>query len=719
MKVRSGFTLLVCGAVLAVGGYTLAQSGSPDTAKVREELKLQEQKLLKQFREFEEDVHRLKRRLERSDDPDDRAKAELLDQVIEKARDSSIILQFEQINTALRDNKFTNLNEVKDMLAKTGKLADDLAHLLEIYMGDPRHMKARLERERWETILKDLKAAIEWQKDVQLRTDLGKATPDELSSAQKKVIALTDTIAKNFDKVGKPGEGGEAGKGELSKGAPKPGEAKGGKAGESKPGGKENKPGEAKPGEGGKGGDPKKGGEAKPGEAKGGEPKGGEPGKGGEAKGGESKPGAEGSKGGEAKAGKGGEGASGAKGGGEKKEGGGEKGGPKDEGPKTSKKDKEGAGEAKGAEGAKSGDGEKKGGESKAGEGSKGGESKASKGGEPKGGEAKGGESKGGESKGDSKGGESSGGKGQPKPGEEGGEAGKGGSKGGGDDKKQDANGKKQVQDAADYERMAEDLIRKKKYEAASEKEGDAIKELESAKKKIEELLKQLREEELERLLAQLQARCEKMLAMQIRVYNETKAIFEVVEGRPGKKSEREDQGRSLAQSREEGEIVKEASKAIELLEAEGSAVAFPEVFQQVREDMRIVQRRLEITDVGVVTQGIESDIIDTLREMVDALKKAREENKDKKKKDDKGGGKSKDGGPQDQKLLDQIAELKMIRSMQLRINARTTTYGRLYVEKDGEQARDPHIRGELRGLSQRQVRLTEVTSRIAKGDNK
>jgi hypothetical protein len=265
---------------------------------------------------------------------------------------------------------------------------------------------------------------------------------------------------------------------------------------------------------------------------------------------------------------------------------------------------------------------------------------------------------------------------------------------------------------------MADDLIRKKKYEEASEKEGDAIKELESAKKKIEELLKQLREEELERLLAQLQARCEKMLAMQIRVYNETKRIFEVVDGRPGKKSESEDQRASLAQSREEAEIVKEASKAIELLEAEGSAVAFPEVFQQVREDMRIVQRRLEITDVGVVTQGIESDIIDTLREMVDALKKAREENKDKKKKDDKS-GKSKDGGPQDQKLLDQIAELKMIRSMQLRINARTTTYGRLYVEKDGEQARDPHIRGELRGLSQRQVRLTEVTSRIAKGDNK
>jgi len=149
------------------------------------------------------------------------------------------------------------------------------------------------------------------------------------------------------------------------------------------------------------------------------------------------------------------------------------------------------------------------------------------------------------------------------------------------------------------------------------------------------------------------------------------------------------------------------------MLEAEGTAVAFPEVFQQVREDMKIVQRRLELADVAPVTQAIEQDIIDTLKEMVDALKKARQENKDSK------SGKSKAGDPpppQDQKLLDQIAELKMIRSMQLRVNGRTATYGRMY---EGEQARDMNVRRELRNLSERQERITDITGRIAKGDNK
>jgi len=159
---------------------------------------------------------------------------------------------------------------------------------------------------------------------------------------------------------------------------------------------------------------------------------------------------------------------------------------------------------------------------------------------------------------------------------------------------------------------------------------------------------------------------------------------------------------------------VLEASKAIEMLEAEGSAVAFPEVFQQIREDMKHVQRRLDITDVGQVTQAIEKDIIDTLKEMIDALKKAQEEINNKK--NPKAGKPPPPNPNADQKLLDQIAELKMIRSMQLRVNARTTTYGRMY---PGEQAQEPNIRGEVVELGRRQERIFEVTNRIAKGDNK
>jgi hypothetical protein len=331
--------------------------------------------------------------------------------------------------------------------------------------------------------------------------------------------------------------------------------------------------------------------------------------------------------------------------------------------------------------------------------------------GDPKGakGDPKGGEPK----KGDGKPGD-----GQPKPGDPSG------------DKKPDdgaqkpqppqgpqdsiAQSKKKVEEGNYNQRSAEEKIEKKENPDASKEQDKAIENFEAAKKKLEDLLRQLREEELERTLADLLRRCEKMLQMQISVYNGTKVVFAAVEKNEDKQPSRENKQDSLKLSDQEGEIVIEARKAIEVLEAEGSAVAFPEVFQQVRDDMMHVQRRLGVSDVGVVTQTIEQDIIDSLKEMIEALKKAKAD-LDKNKNNPPPNG----GPPPDSKLLELIQELKLIKSLQIRVNTRTTTYGRMYQAKEGEQTSDPGIRRELINLSERQERIFDVTNRLAKGDNK
>ncbi len=207
------------------------------------------------------------------------------------------------------------------------------------------------------------------------------------------------------------------------------------------------------------------------------------------------------------------------------------------------------------------------------------------------------------------------------------------------------------------------------------------------------------------------------MLEMQIRVLAGTERVDKGIQGTRDKKAERGHIQDSLKLSDDEKEIVTEATRAIEMLEAEGSAVAFPEVFQQVRSDMIVVQKRLGNTDVAKVTQAIERDIIDTLKEMIEALKKARQDLDNKKNPPPPSNGQP--PPQQDQKLLDQIAELKMIRSMQVRVNARTQMYGKQYQEVEGEQTRNPEIRRELQILSERQDRIFDVTNRIARGDNK
>jgi hypothetical protein len=271
--------------------------------------------------------------------------------------------------------------------------------------------------------------------------------------------------------------------------------------------------------------------------------------------------------------------------------------------------------------------------------------------------------------------------------------------------------GQKQVQNALRDQNDAKKNIDKEKNEDASKNQDDAIKKLEEVRKQWEELLRQLREEELKRLLEALQLRCQRMLALQIEVYEGTVRVDKTIAQNPDKKPSRPEEQRSLQLSDREQLIVLESVKALQLLETEGSAVAFPEAFSQVHDDARNVARRLGKVDVGTVTQGIEQDIIATLKEMVEALEKAKQDLQNKQQ-----NSQGQQGQQGNRALIDILAELKMIRSMQVRVNNRTVTYARQYT---GEQANDPDIEKELGELAQRQQKIFTITNNIYRGNNR
>jgi len=272
--------------------------------------------------------------------------------------------------------------------------------------------------------------------------------------------------------------------------------------------------------------------------------------------------------------------------------------------------------------------------------------------------------------------------------------------------------GRKQVKDAVENQKKAEEKIDKNDRQGASGEQDEAIKKLEEVRKEIERRLKQMREEEMERLLANLEARCNRMLQMQIEVYEGTKRVYATAQQNPDKKPTRLEDLKAGELSTKEGAIVVEANKAIQLLQEEGTAVAFPLVFEDLRDQMKVVQARLFKTDVGTFTQSIEEDIISTLKEMIAALKKAQQDMKDKKDQPPPPPG----GKPPDQRLIDMLAELKMIRSLQLQINNRTKAYASQY---PGEQADEPDIVKELQNLAQRQDKVHKVTKDIATGKNR
>ena len=255
---------------------------------------------------------------------------------------------------------------------------------------------------------------------------------------------------------------------------------------------------------------------------------------------------------------------------------------------------------------------------------------------------------------------------------------------------------------------QAQKKLEEAQRKGASERQLQAIKELEQAKAELERVLRQLREEELERTLTQLAARFRKMLEIQTAVYDGTVRLDQV----PAEKRNHDQEIEAARLSRDESQIVHEVDKALSLLHEEGSSVAFPEAIDQMRDDMRQVATRLAAVKPDKLTQGIEQDIIAALEETITALDKSI---KDLEKKRTPPGQQAAAGQPGEMALVDKIAELKMIRSLQMRINTRTKRYGEMI---KGEQAETPELIKSLQDLAERQQRVYRATADLQQKKN-
>jgi hypothetical protein len=267
---------------------------------------------------------------------------------------------------------------------------------------------------------------------------------------------------------------------------------------------------------------------------------------------------------------------------------------------------------------------------------------------------------------------------------------------------------RKRLEEARRRMEEARKKLDEAKRQGAVEKQEEAIRQLEQAKADLEKILRQLREEEMERSLAMLEARFAKMLQMQREVYEGTVRLDKVPEADRNHNQEIE-AGRL---SSKEGEIVLETDKALTLLREDGTAVAFPEAIEQVRGDMEQVVQRLAQFKVNNITQAIEQDIIAALEEMLAALKKAREELQQRQQPQDQPSS----GEQQDPPLVDALSEIKMIRTLQMRVNLRTERYKKML---QGEQAENSELLEALTKLAERQQRIFEITRDLTRGKNR
>lgn len=144
------------------------------------------------------------------------------------------------------------------------------------------------------------------------------------------------------------------------------------------------------------------------------------------------------------------------------------------------------------------------------------------------------------------------------------------------------------------------------------------------------------------------------------------------------------------------------AQQALEIIIDDGTSVVFPDIVEQLRDDLISVGNLLADnlrTDQYTVT--LQKEVETTLEELIEALQQLQQQRQG------SGGG---GGGGGQEPLLPNSAELKLLRSAQLRINRRTVA---LDQTRPMNGQLDDALKGETRKIAERQAEIAEMTIRI------
>lgn len=297
------------------------------------------------------------------------------------------------------------------------------------------------------------------------------------------------------------------------------------------------------------------------------------------------------------------------------------------------------------------------------------------------------------ESKGDRKPGNGQQGGGQQGSGQQGGNK-----QSGNQSQKEPAPGAQNVQQAGKHMNDAAQDLEKNEPADAAKDEEKAIDELEKALDELQQALDQLRQEQQEEILRSLETRFRAMLARQLTINTGTETLDD-----KGKDLWTHADHLALAElAQDEKGLVKEAGEALHVLEEEGTTIVFPQIVEQMQEDMQEVADRLGESDTGADTQRVEADIVTTLEELIEAVKQLQD--------NPGGGGGGGGGGGSPPPLLPNSAELKLLRSCQQRVNKQTVACHAAWVE---ESKRTPRLEAKLDRVGERQRQLAEMARKM------
>ena len=284
--------------------------------------------------------------------------------------------------------------------------------------------------------------------------------------------------------------------------------------------------------------------------------------------------------------------------------------------------------------------------------------------------------------------------------------------------------GRTEVKEASSDMRDASGQLGSGEAGEASDSQAQALNRLTQGRQKMEEALEKLQDALRDRLLAYLQEKFTKMLKDQRRISGTTRSLHlklraqaivrqetrspdsESFDPSGGRASDRRDRQLAESLAGREGDLALMAEDVMDLLTEDGTTLVFPEIVEEIKNDLDQVSGMLSTFKVGEHTQHIQKQIEESIQEILAALEEAQ---KNPPPPNPNQGRSSKSGAAP---LLPTSAELKMVRSLQKRVNERTRA---LDVNRVPDGELSPIQRLELDAVSKKQRQVKALLRKLAR----
>ena len=269
--------------------------------------------------------------------------------------------------------------------------------------------------------------------------------------------------------------------------------------------------------------------------------------------------------------------------------------------------------------------------------------------------------------------------------------------------------GREAMEQAAQRMQQALEALQKQQREQALKEEDAALQELQKAAEKLEEQLKQLREEEKEMMLASLEARFQRLLLVETQIHEGTTALAAV----PQKEWLELSYGRCRELAQQQTELARECAQTVLLIREDGTSSAILLAVEDIESDMNSVADWMQQSNVSELTVSVQRDILESLKQLIETMQREMQQMQDQQQQDQQQQNQQQQQSP----LVDLIAEIRVLKNLQLQVNRRTKQVDGLLDGAEG--AERVALQKQVSELAVRQQKLFESAKDLEKQGRK